>query len=172
VRVKKTAVVLILVLCVVFSASAEIGLRIGHGTINPDFKNLGLTALAGVDIGLTKRLELNIEVMSPIVPNPLSKAVAGFEIGYSIGGNRTADDGYAGISINHVVSLGLFTVNLVPTYLTLRITPLTIGTVAAGRRENFLPIGVAWNFRDNSFGLFISIIEYDHYITGTWRDYV
>ena len=107
-RVKKAVVVLILVLCVVFSAFAEIGLRIGHGTINPDFKNLGLTALAGVDIGLTKRLELNIEVMSPIVPNPLSKAVAGFEIGYSIGGNRTADDGYAGISINHVVSLGLF----------------------------------------------------------------
>ena len=171
-RVKKTAFVLILVLCVAFSAFAEIGIRIGHGTVDPDFNNLGLTALAGVDIGLTKRLELNIQVMTPVVPDPLSKAVAGFEIGYSIGGNRTADNGYAGISINHVVSLGLFTVNLVPTYLTLRVTPLTVGTVAAGRRENFLPIGVAWNFRDNSFGLFISIIEYDHYITGTWRDYV
>jgi hypothetical protein len=170
--VKKAVVVLILVLCVVFSAFAEFGIRIGQGTLNPDFSNLGLTALAGVDIGLTKRLELNVEVMTPIVPDPLSKAVAGFEIGYSLGGNRTADNGYAGISINHVVSLGLFTVNLVPTYLTLRVTPLTVGTVAAGRRENFLPIGVAWNFRDNSFGLFISIIDYDHYITGTWRDYV
>ena len=169
---KKTAFVLILVLLVAFSASAEIGIRIGHGTLDPDFNNLGMTALAGVDIGLTKRLELNIEVMTPIVPNPLSKAIAGFEIGYSLGGNRTADNGYAGISINHVVSLGFFTVNLVPTYLTLRLTPVTVGTVAAGRRENFLPIGLAWNFRDNSFGLFMSIMVYDHYITGTWRDYV
>ena len=171
-RVKKAAFVLILVLLVVFSASAEIGIRIGHGTLDPDFNNLGMTALAGVDIGLTKRLELNIEVMTPIVPNPLSKAIAGFEIGYSIGGNRTADNGYAGISINHVVSVGFFTVNLVPTYLTLRLTPVTVGTVAAGRRENFLPIGIAWNFRDNSIGLFMSIMVYDHYITGTWRDYV
>lgn len=171
-RVKKAGFVLILVLLVVFSASAEIGIRIGHGTLDPDFNNLGMTALAGVDIGLTKRLELNIEVMTPIVPNPLSKAIAGFEIGYSLGGNRTADNGYAGISINHVVSLGFFTVNLVPTYLTLRLTPVTVGTVAAGRRENFLPIGLAWNFRDNSFGLFMSIMVYDHYITGTWRDYV
>lgn len=171
-RVKKAAFVLILVLLVVFSASAEIGIRIGHGTLDPDFNNLGMTALAGVDIGLTKRLELNIEVMTPIVPNPLSKAIAGFEIGYSLGGNRTADNGYAGISINHVVSLGFFTVNMVPTYLTLRLTPVTVGTVAAGRRENFLPIGIAWNFRDNSFGLFMSIMVYDHYITGTWRDYV
>lgn len=112
---KKAAFVLILVLLVVFSASAEIGIRIGHGTLDPDFNNLGMTALAGVDIGLTKRLELNIEVMTPIVPNPLSKAIAGFEIGYSLGGNRTADNGYAGISINHVVSLGFFTVNMVPT---------------------------------------------------------
>ena len=169
---KKASFVLILVLLVVFSASAEIGIRIGHGTLDPDFNNLGMTALAGVDIGLTKRLELNIEVMTPVVPNPLSKAIAGFEIGYSLGGNRTADNGYAGISINHVVSLGFFTVNLVPTYLTLRLTPVTVGTVAAGRRENFLPIGLAWNFRDNSFGLFMSIMVYDHYITGTWRDYV
>ena len=169
---KKAAFVLILVLLVVFSAFAEIGIRIGHGTLDPDFNNLGMTALAGVDIGLTKRLELNIEVMTPIVPNPFSKAVAGFEIGYSLGGNRTADNGYAGISINHVVSVGFFTVNLVPTYLTLRLTPVTVGTVAAGRRENFLPIGIAWNFRDNSIGLFMSIMVYDHYITGTWRDYV
>ena len=171
-RVKKAVFVLILVLLVVFSASAEIGIRIGHGTLDPDFKNLGMTALAGVDIGLTKRLELNIEVMTPVVPNPLSKAVVGFEIGYSLGGNRIADNGYAGISINHVVSVGFFTVNLVPTYLTLRLTPVTVGTVAAGRRENFLPIGIAWNFRDNSIGLFMSIMVYDHYITGTWRDYV
>ncbi len=169
---KKAVFVLILVLLVVFSASAEIGIRIGHGTLDPDFKNLGMTALAGVDIGLTKRLELNIEVMTPVVPNPLSKAIAGFEIGYSLGGNRIADNGYAGISINHVVSLGFFTVNLVPTYLTLRLTPVTVGTVAAGRRENFLPIGIAWNFRDNRIGLFMSIMVYDHYITGTWRDYV
>ncbi len=169
---KKAVFVLILVLLVVFSASAEIGIRIGHGTLDPDFKNLGMTALAGVDIGLTKRLELNIEVMTPVVPNPLSKAVVGFEIGYSLGGNRIADNGYAGISINHVVSVGFFTVNLVPTYLTLRLTPVTVGTVAAGRRENFLPIGIAWNFRDNSIGLFMSIMVYDHYITGTWRDYV
>ena len=169
---KKAGFVVILLFCVVFSLCAEIGIRVGHGTIDPDFNHLGMTALAGVDIGLTKHLELNIEVMTPLVPDPFSKAVAGFELGYAIGGNRTADNGYAGISINHVVSLGFFTVNLVPTYLTLRVTPVTVGTVAAGRRENFLPIGIAWNFRDNRIGLFVSIMVYDHYITGTWRDYV
>ena len=41
---KKAAFVLILVLLVAFSAFAEIGIRIGHGTINPDFNHLGMTA--------------------------------------------------------------------------------------------------------------------------------
>lgn len=170
---KKTLAVVILIAGIVFALNAEVGIRIGHGAIAPDFKNgLGLTVLAGLDFGLTDTLELNVEAMTPVVPDPFSKVVAGFELGYAVSGKRVAKDGYAGSAINQVVSVGFFTENLVPTYITLRITPVTVGTPAYGRRESLLPIGIAWNFRDNSVGLFISIIMYDHYISGTWRDYV
>ena len=171
---KKISAVLILIFGLVFALNAEVGVRIGHGALDPDFKNgLGLTLLAGLDFGLTERLELNVEAMTPLVPNPFSEVRAGFELGYALSGKRVAKDGYSGIAINQVVSIGLFTDgNFIPTYLTLRVTPLTVGTPASGRRENLLPVGIAWNFRDNSVGLFITVIMYDYYISGTWRDYV
>jgi len=168
---KAMAVLFVFVLCTACVFSVELGIRVGHGTILENTtERAGLTLLAGFDVGLTKRLELNVEVMTPVVPDPFSRATAGFEFGYSILDDRSRDNGYAGNALNTTVSLGLFASDngsdgrYLPTYLTFRITPLTLGTTASGRRENFMPIGLAWNFRENSLSLFMGVIMYDHYL--------
>ena len=174
---KKSLLIVLFILFSIFSVYAERGLRIGHGVIldNRD-PNLGLTVLSGVDIGLSKRFELNIQAMAKLVPTLFSDIKAGFEVGYSFMGDRIRYDSYSGSAINAIISLGVFASNdketnaFVPTYLTLRITPVTLGTVLSAKRESFLPIGVAWNFRNNSFSLFLGAVVYDHYIKGTWRD--
>ncbi len=175
---RKVIVVLLILTASTAVFSSDIALRIGHGAFLPGEKGeLGLHALGGVSLGLTKRVELNLEVISPLVPAPFSDAVAGFEVGYSLLGDRNRNIYYNGSAMNTVVSLGLFASDharngrFLPTYLTLRITPVTIGTPLTGKRESFMPVGLAWNFREKTLGVFMSVMLYDHYIKGTWRDY-
>ncbi|MCR5760453.1 MAG: hypothetical protein K6F82_00385 [Sphaerochaetaceae bacterium] len=153
----------------------DISLRIGHGSFVAHDGDYGLSVLGGASFGLTERLELNVEAITEITPSPLSEVAAGFEIGYSLLGNRTNESGNAGFYMNTIISAGLFAAdhsgNFAPTYLTLRITPISMGTPNAGYRQSLVPVGLAWNFRENTFSLFLSLTIYDHYIKGSWRDY-
>lgn len=188
-RAVKRFVAVVLAMALVFSLSAmdiqsdapsntdgsvlfkDIGIRIGNGTFlwNPDM-DMGLHLLGGMTFGLTKRLEVAVEAITPIVPNPLSDVVAGFELSYALIGDRVSSGNTAGTGINTMLSVGLFcsthNVDAVfkPTYLTFRINALTIGTPYSGRREHLLPVGIAWNFQKGSVSFFCSILMYDHYI--------
>jgi len=175
---KRLPVVLLVLVSALTVFSSDIALRVGHGAFLPgENGEFGLHGLAGVSFGLTKRIEMNLEVVTPLVPRPVSDVVAGLEVGVSLLGDRNRDIYYNGNSINTVASLGLFASDhaedgrFLPTYLTLRITPVTIGTPLIGKRESLMPVGVAWNFREKTLGVFMSIMLYDHYIKGTWRDY-
>lgn len=152
----------------------DIGLRIGHASFVAHDGEYGLSILGGATFGLTERLEINLEAITEITPSPFSEVAVGTEIGYSILGNRVNADKNAGFYMNTIISLGFFASNhsgrFSPTYLTLRITPITMGTPHSGSRQSFLPIGVAWNFKENSFSVFFSLTIYDHYIKGSWRD--
>lgn len=185
----KRIIVMIMVVAAVFSLCAvegpsetsssnagsalfkDIGIRVGNGTfLWNDHMDMGLHFLGGMTLGLTKRLEMAVEAITPIVPDPLSDIVAGFELSYALIGDRISLGNTAGTGVNMLVSLGLFcsTHNgygaFMPTYLTLRVNSLTIGTPYSGKREHLLPIGVAWNFMEGEFSFFCSIIMYDHYI--------
>ncbi len=156
----------------------DIGIRIGEGSFLFDkHSKMGANFLGGVTIGLTKRTEIAIEAITPLVPEPFSNVIAGFELSYSFVGDRVSDRNNAGNGLNVMVGAGLFFSNhnnkgqYLPTFLTLRFFPLTVGSPYSGRREHLLPIGIAWNFQDNSFSLFVSIMMYDNYIKGSWRDY-
>ena len=149
----------------------DIGIRVGNGTFLWDpYMDTGLHFLGGMTFGLTKRLEVAIEAITPIVPSPLSDVVAGFELSYALLGDRVSAGNTAGTGINTMLSLGLFCSNhnskgvFMPTYLTFRLNTLTIGMPYSGRREHLLPIGIAWNFMEGKVSLFCSILMYDHYV--------
>ncbi len=149
----------------------DIGIRIGNGTFffNEHYET-GLHLLGGMTFGLTQRLEVALEAITPIVPNPFSDVAVGFEFSFAFLGDRVTAIGNAGTGINVLLSLGMFCSShgedgkFLPTYLTLRIHPITFGTPNAGKREHFLPMGVAWNFREKKVSMFFSLLMYDHYI--------
>ncbi len=156
----------------------DIAIRIGTGRFFFDkHSQMGANFLGGVSLGLTKRSELAVEAITPLVPNPFSEVIVGFELSYSLLGNRVSDKNNAGNGLNTLLSLGLFFSDhndkgqFLPTFLTFRVSPLTVGSSYSGRREHLLPLGLAWNFQDNSVSLFVSLVLYDNYIKGTWRDY-
>lgn len=149
----------------------DIGIRVGNGSFLWDsYMDTGLHFLGGMTFGLTKRLEVAVEAITPIVPSPLSDVVAGLEFSYALLGDRVSSGDTAGTGINTMLSLGLFcsTHNekgvFMPTYLTFRLNTLTIGMPYSGRREHLLPIGIAWNFMEGKVSLFCSILMYDHYV--------
>ncbi len=156
----------------------DIAIRIGDaGFLFDKNSKMGANFLGGVTIGLTKRTEIAIEAITPLVPDPFSNVMVGFEFSYNLLGERVSEKNNAGNGLNTLLSVGLFFSNhnkkeqFLPTFLTLRIVPLTAGSPYSGRREHLLPIGLAWNFQDNTFSLFVSVIMYDNYIKGSWRDY-
>ncbi len=149
----------------------DIGLRIGNGTFFwNEYCDVGLHLLAGMTFGLTQRLEVALEAITPIVPAPFSDVVAGLEFSYCFLGDRVTANNNAGSGVNIMVSLGLFCSShsedgkFLPTYLTLRFNPLALGNPNAGKREQLLPMGIAWNFRDKKVSMFFSLLIYDHYI--------
>lgn len=149
----------------------DIGIRVGNGSFLWDsYMDTGLHFLGGMTFGLTKRLEVAVEAITPIVPSPLSDVVAGLEFSYTLLGDRVSSGDTAGTGINTMLSLGLFCSNhnskgiFMPTYLTFRLNTLTIGMPYSGRREHLLPIGIAWNFMEGKVSLFCSILMYDHYV--------
>ena len=156
----------------------DIAIRVGTGRfVFDEHSKMGANFLGGITVGLTARLEFALEAITPLVPDPLSEVTAGFDLSYDFLGDRVYSTNNAGNGLNTLLSLGLFFSDhnhqnqFLPTFLTLRLTPLTVGSPYSGRREHIIPFGVAWNFQDNTFSLFVSLIMYDNYIKGTWRDY-
>lgn len=189
-RFRKSIILILVVLLTMSSIYAEdtkksqsvlfqdIAIRIGEGSFLFDkYSQMGANFLGGITLGLTKRTELSLEVITPLTPKPFSNVIAGFEFCFSLIEDRVSTKNNAGNGLNVMVGAGLFFSNhndkgqYLPTFLTLRFFPLTVGSPYSGHREILLPIGVAWNIQDNSFSLFVSIMMYDNYIKGSWRDY-
>jgi hypothetical protein len=156
----------------------DIAIRIGTGRFFFDkYSKMGANFLGGLTFGLTQRMEVSLEAITPLVPEPFSEVIAGFEVSFSLLGARVYLENNAGNGLNTLVSLGLFFSDhnnksqYLPTFLTLRLVPLTVGSPYSGRREHLLPMGIAWNLQDNTFSFFFSVVMYDNYIKGSWRDY-
>lgn len=169
----KKVVLIGLILVLSFSAFAssvflqDVGIRLGHGTILEKPWG-GLHVLGGLTLGLNERLELDPCIIVPVAPEPFKEFNLGVELGCAVLGNRINKTEVMGAHLNTIVSVGMFTKNFRPSYLTLRVTPVSLGTPYAGYRESLLPIGVAWNFKEHTFSCFMSIALFDHYVKGTW----
>lgn len=172
---KKYILLISLLLCSLsIYASPDFSIRAGHGVfLNDTNYEPGLHGLAGVNVGLTQKLELNIETILTLVPDPFTPPIAGVELTYNLK-DRVRNNNVAGSSLNYGASIGLFcgpydNGKYGPSYFTLRFFPISLGNPAIGIRQTLLPIGVAYNFRSNQFSLFFSFAVTDFYLNKTWR---
>lgn len=172
----KKTIAVIVIAAVCFSAFAgnvllkDIGFSFGQANFLFDKHDpSGVGMLLGGTFGLTERLELDVQALTMLTPKLCGDFSVGIELGYSLLGERVFDYDNAGLGINMLVSVGLFANDhnpdgrFLPTILTLRITPLTVGSPRTGRRERLLPMGIAWNFYSNEFTFFFSAFIFDFY---------
>src|SRR5574344_216243 len=172
----KKLIIVVLVLCISFSVAADsvlmkdIGFSFGHGNFLFDsYDPSGVGLLLGGTFGLTQRLELDVCGMMMLTPLFGSDYSVGLELAFALMGERVFDYDNAGLGINSLVSIGLYANDhnaenrFLPTIITLRLTPLTVGSPRTGRRERMLPMGVAWNFLSGEFTFFFSAFIFDFY---------
>lgn len=158
---------------VIATPFSDISIRCGHAGFY-DFKeknSLNLDVMLGVSFGLTKHLEVGFSCISPIMPKPFSSVLGGVELGISVLGNRVSDyDNTMGSMINMVIRAGFFIGFDNEMLVSLRLVPLSVGTPMKGIRESFMPVGVFYNIKKKSLGIYFSLGEFDYYIRGSWRD--
>lgn len=167
------AAMLLFLCCLSLFASVafgDIGISFGHGNFLFDsYEESGAGVMTGLCIGLTERLELDLQAQIMLTPHPFGTATVGLELAWALLGERVFDYDNAGLGINTLISIGLWANDhnpgsrFVPGILTLRITPLTDGSPRTGRRERILPVGVAWNFCSGEVTLFFSAFILDFY---------
>lgn len=132
----------------------------------------GISLSYGLNVGLARRLELDMWGVSEIVPMPFASNMFGIELAYAIMGDRSTASKVAGSGINMLVSIGGF-------YRTdnngagpmLSITPLSVGSPISGRRERILKTGIGYDAVNNELVVAFSLISIDFYVRGSWRDY-
>lgn len=148
----------------------DIGFSFGHANFFFDkYESLNLGMYNGLTFGLTQKLDCQIGAVFALTPYPYADVSVGIEFNYCFLGERVFDRPNAGVGINSMISVGLYANNhnqdhrFLPTILMLKITPLTVGSPASGKRERLLPIGVAYNFYSKQFSLFLSCFVHDFY---------
>ena len=154
----------------------DIGLIVGHNEnyFDENYEH-GLNLLLGLDAGLTEKLEFNLMGTFEILPTIVNDFSLGFELNYSLLGERVFSNRNAGMGINSMVGIGLYCNNhndkniFMPTTVVLRFYPACVGAPASGRRERILPLALAYNYMTNDVSMFFSVTMYDHYIKGTWK---
>jgi len=183
----KKFIIAILIMMVTFSVFAveednnsvflkDIGFTIGHNEnyFDESYEH-GLNLVLGLAAGLTEKLELNLMGNLEVLPTFIQDFSLGFELNYSLLGERVFSNRNAGMGINSMVGLGLYCNNhndkniFMPTTVVLRLYPACVGAPASGKRERILPLGLAYNFMTNDVSMFFSVAMYDHYIKGTWK---
>ena len=148
----------------------DISLSIGHGIYR--WPEKGISVSYGINIGLTGRMELGLGGISEAVPSPFASNMLGMELSFSLLGPRSTASKAAGSGISMLLSVGGF-------YRTdnggagpiVSISPLAVGTPISGRRERILKTGVGYDAVNGEVIVAFSLISFDWYLRGTWRDH-
>ncbi len=154
----------------------DFGISFGHVAQYDDYHTSGLSTHLGLVKGLTERLELLVFVQTELTPDVFGDAQIGVDLAYSLMGKRWDKDGFAGMGVNMLVSIGilagvhsqegLFGLDSIVA----KLTPIAMGTAHVGKRNRFCTFGIDWNIRDNKVAFIWNILISDFYIRGTWRD--
>lgn len=166
--VKKKILIIILSIClscsVIFGTDIALSVTPGSLITGTNYQP-GAHVTVGTKIGLTPRIELGLDAMTEVVPNPFGSFRYCLYFGYDLLGPRYFRNGNAGFAINSVLNIGVAGLNtLVPDTVFIKFSPVTIGMVAQERREHLFPFGIGYDFINKEFCFWVSVVSYDFYI--------
>lgn len=170
---KKIVFITILILLTIplFSSPFnDVAFNIGGSNFSWSGKTLDVSY--GINVGLTKDLELNFRGFSQVIPKPFSDNIFIAELDWSFLGPRSSGTKVSGQSTNMLLSIGAF-------YRTkengvgicIGLTPFALGSPTMGRRERLFRTDLLYDFINNRFTVALSFLDFDLYIKGTYRDY-
>ncbi len=176
---KRVFVVFILVLCVLSSAFAgdhqHISLSFGHQAWMSN--KSGIDVFYGINLGLGRRSEMSVWGESQLTPSFFGQNAMGIGFSYALLGDISTASQVAGVGMNTLINAGIiFTENnpwsyFIPTDVYISITPISIGNPVSAKRERILEMGVTYNWFENRFGFMFSLMKFDYYLRGSYRDY-
>lgn len=163
-------VVIVTVMPPVFADNFDIAFS--FGAENYKWWNDGISFSYGMNFGFTPRFEIDLWGISDLIPTPFKSNMFGIDFTFSLLGRRSSGTIVAGSGINMLMSVGAF-------YRTdnngagpiISITPLTVGSPITTKRERLLKTGVGWDFVNNELVVTFSLMNFDYYVRGTYRDY-
>ncbi|MBR1918381.1 MAG: hypothetical protein IJ831_02025 [Spirochaetales bacterium] len=177
---KRILITTVILLCAALSLSAgrthDVSLSFGQYS-DTSMEQEVLNLRYGATIGLTKRSEVMLWGASTLTPELFDENKAGLGLSLALQGNRSTGTKVQGPSCNTLVTLGLIASErndeneFRPTSVYLSVTPFSLGTPIMGKRERMFEVGVEYNWCVEKFSIFISVLNLDYYIHGTWKDY-
>jgi len=175
---KKRIITILLLLCSISLYAGDhqhISLSFGHQAWMSN--KSGLDFSYGINLGLTRRSEMSLWGESQLTPEFFGKSAMGLGFSFSLMGDISTASKIAGVGINTLINAGvIFTTDnpweyFIPTDIYLSVTPITIGNPVSGKRERLLEMGVTYNYFENRFGFLFSLLKFDYYVRGSYRDY-
>lgn len=135
-----------------------------------------LRASLSFNIGLTSHLEMAAGMITELTPSIFNENTAFLEFSYALLGERSTASKVAGVGINTLISIGgfytgVFNSDYQGAGAYLSITPLTVGSPVTGHRERILKTNIGYDFINNRVIVSFSLLTFDFYVRGTYRDY-
>ncbi len=149
----------------------DVGLVLGVGMTKVPTKEVSFSY--GVDLGLTKKLEVELWGISDILPQPGANTVVGLDLVYSLLGERNTGSKVSGINLNSLASIGAFySFTDQGAGLSIGIAPLAVGSPSISKREKLMKTNVGWDFVNKKVLVAFSMVELGVYLKGTFRDFI
>lgn len=173
-RMKKI-IVTILILTLSFSLFAsktnDFAIMVGGGNFfNP---KEGASFSYGITLGLTKRVDTSLVVMSELTPNLFDRNIILLELSMTLFGPRNTSSKVAGICVNSILSFGSFyrfDNKGIGAYI--GVTPLSIGSPITSKRERGLRTNIGYDFVNKKLFVTFSPLDIEIYLVGTYRDWI
>jgi len=168
---KRFIFICLLVFGSVFMVSAsDVLLSFGPWTFITDDESIadGLYPYGGLSIGLSERLEAELFVVAEATPEPFGSVFFGGGLRGLIVGDRAETYLNMFVDLDFLYGLDFSTESLVHNRcLSLRISPLVVGTPYTGTRDRMFTVGALWNFDSGELSMVWNVLIFDIFLNKT-----
>lgn len=178
---KRMATLLLLFTCIpaLFAGTFDLGFTLGTNThfYEQSYDNGAVKFAYGVTVGMTDVLEFDIQANSQLVPRFFGDTNVLMLVQRTLQGQRNTGKKIAGIGVNTLVGAGVMFSDyhqggqFAPTHLLFSVTPITIGSPFAGKRERVMSFTLTYNIYSSQISLMVDLLKDDFYLIGTYRDW-
>ncbi|MGH0054193.1 MAG: hypothetical protein ACQ5SW_12455 [Sphaerochaetaceae bacterium] len=131
----------------------------------------------GLSAGLNDVWELDLQTDTQLVPDPFATSSVSLLLQRTLLGQRSTGTAVSGVGINTLIGAGIMASpyredgTFGVSHILLSLTPVTVGSPVAAKRERLLSLTLAYNLSNGKIGVFFDLIKYDFYVVGTYKDY-